>query len=180
MKKNILACLTCLFLAGCGIFDPRPSDPPSDFGANSYETYQDILNELHDMYATRNTESMSAIFPPEDTDFTFEADSLDSAAMHATARTWHRNDEIEVTRSILTNDSIIDFIHNTYPINTGADSVTVDWGYALMLSDSTHIKGTSRFTIQRYVNRYYLTRWTDRADSTGPGVKSWGRWKMEN
>jgi len=171
--------LLSLVLGGCSLFAPRDSDAPTQVSNRSYTRYDDIMREIESIYSTGNTPSLSLILAD---DFFFDGDSLDSIALQSPNRTWGSSLENQITIRMLsdTTKRIIRFGPTYTPLSDMGDSVLLRWEYDLERRDSVHIEGTSDFALRRVDGRYYLCRWTDRIRTTGPAIKSWGKWKMEN
>ena len=178
--KQCLACfiLTAFFLQ-CGIFDPRDSEPPDNYGGSDFSDYRKVLSELERIYNSGDAENLTLILHDG---FLFKGDSLDSLTLRATHGSWAKTDERRITDKLFADTAfqVQGLAYGESVLFYASDSAVVRWSYAIARKDSILIKGTSEFTLIRDLSRFYLKTWSDVADSAGTNVKSWGRWKMEN
>lgn len=169
-----------LFLQGCSLFEPREAQRPSQVLGVDFGSYGDILDKVVDIYRTGKAADLVLVLSD---DFIFEGDTLDSAGLNATSRSWGADVEKQVTAKMLADSLHRLEWENSADMRTLADfsdSAVVRWDYDLTLRDSARIEGTSLFTLVRRDNRFYLVYWQDRINPATPGAKSIGRWKMEN
>lgn len=169
-----------LVTAGCGLLEPRPSDPPVNLSGRDFTQYADLLLELEELYTLGKPDLLPGLLP--ESGYRFDGDTLDSAAVHPPGRSWGRLEEIQITSRIL-SDTLqrIDPAHFEFTealLFNSSDSVVMQWDYRLTRRDGTVLTGRSEFSLARKGSRFYLTRWKDR--SAPPPSYSWGRWKMEN
>jgi hypothetical protein len=180
MRTAFLLFASLFLLAGCTVFDPREAAAPSGASARDFSQYQDVLDQIRDIYTSGRSADMANLL--DDNGFIFEGDTLDSLALHPLFRTWDKATETQVTIKILSDslERIANFSVSSNTLFSSADSNTVEWTYDLTRRDNTHIRGISEFSLRRNLSRYYLVRWRDRHDPSAGQAITWGRWKMEH
>jgi hypothetical protein len=159
------------------MFEPREAVPPTNPTGSDYSEYDQVMEEIIDIYRYGITNNLDAILHK---DFIFKGDPQEVIELSADT-SWDRNEEKRITKKMLEDSSnalIVTF--NSYdPISITQPEVKIQWEYHLIRKDSVEIEGVSYFTIKREQSRYYLTDWRDERSSSSANA-SWGRWKMEN
>jgi len=165
--------------AGCGVFEPRDAETPKDLFARTFASYQEVLDEIRDIYVTGQSENLRLLFDENDTQFTFQGVVEDT--VFGVPLFWHRDEEIKVTQAMLKNGGVKMSPVDQNILDKKTDSVLVEWKYSLTTADGGCVEGTAHLKLVRRINRFYWTRWEDQRDGipTAP-CKSWGKWRMEN
>ncbi|MBL8025551.1 MAG: hypothetical protein JNL74_04025, partial [Fibrobacteres bacterium] len=111
MKKLLLTMLILMFTQ-CTLFAPRDSEPPTAGSSEVADSYQKLLTLFESALTSSDPDMAAGLL---DNDFSFAADSLDSASLNASFRTWDRSREVLFLRTLLSG---------TKPLPTNISSTT--------------------------------------------------------
>jgi hypothetical protein len=174
--KKLLSVLLPLIFSFCSLFEPRESAPPLTPGNNNdADSYQELVEYFEVALKDSDADGVSSLL---DDDFTFYADSLDSAALAANLRIWDRTYETLLLRNSFSSGFQFQSISSTKtPLISTVDTAAVIWNYAIRTSLSDTLKGRAEIEMRGIGGRWYMVKLRDRRESAG--YKTLGYWHLE-